>query len=83
MQQTLPLGGGFGVPAVDLGMPSPHEGSFCCEKRLQAADQFGDHFSVCYVGNCSILPQLVQEGLLHGIGFWFRHRHHVHWIRGY
>ena len=49
MQQTLALGQGFGMPAIDLGMPSPHEGSFCCEKRLQAAGHSMDPFSVCYV----------------------------------
>jgi len=60
MQQTLALGQGFRMPAIDLGMPSPHEGSFCCEKRLQAAGHRMDPFSVCYVQYVSTLSQLVQ-----------------------
>ena len=29
------------MPVDDLGTPSPHEGSFCCEKET-------DRFSICY-----------------------------------
>ena len=31
-ESPCPKGQGLGLPVDDLGTPSPHEGSICCEK---------------------------------------------------
>ena len=35
------------MPVDDLGTPSPHEGSICCEKET-------DRFSICYGHDVSV-----------------------------
>ena len=42
------------MPVDDLGTPSPHEGSFCCEKET-------DRFSICYIRYATGLYGGVKE----------------------